>query len=256
MSTVDGLCITVPLFETYFAMGQAPLEGRREVTPDLIVAKLDQAEATRVKDMLLEDWEPHYRIEIHGYRVDRENPDDYSAGVEETVRRVFALVCFVVRATPRWPSVVLDRHDGQRWQRQDWVHAAGGTVPFGDYGAWTIPIERLDSWGEVLLNFPAHGQFPALDLALDYFYDSVLDRNAHPHKAFMSASTAHEVLLGPKEGKPIRKTLTRRGAALTGPHRRATAFRPSSASGTCSGRNWFTRVAALPRKMWCLISNT
>ncbi len=44
-----------------------------------------------------------------------------------------------------------------------------------------------------------------------------MDRKAHPHKAFMSASTAHEVLLGPKEGKPIRKTLTRRGAALTGP---------------------------------------
>jgi hypothetical protein len=211
-----GLRITVPLFETYFGQVDDRLEGRRMVTPDVIVASLDETEAARVQASLLESWEPAYRLEIHGYRI----PDhvvDHREDVEEVLRRTFSLLCCVVRATPRWPSVVLDRHDGERWQRFDWVNAAGGIAPFGDYGAWTIPLERLDSWGELLAHFPAMGRFPRLDLALDYFYDSVTDRKLHPHKAFMSASTAQEVLLGPKEGKPIRRTLAERGAALTVP---------------------------------------
>ncbi len=217
MSTFDGLRITVPLFETYFARDGVTLDGRFEVVPGVVVARLDAEESERVRDSLLEPGFPEFRLEIYGFRASQGAAPVPRDQIEDVVRRAFALLCCVIRATPRWPSVVLDRHDGQSWQRVEWLDLSGGIAPFGSYGAWKIPEPRIASWGEVLAHFPTLGRFPALDLALEYFYDSVVDRKAHPHKAFMSASTAHEVLLGPREGLPIRKTLSKRGAALTAP---------------------------------------
>lgn len=179
--------------------------------------RLDAEESEKVRDSLLEPGLPEFRLEIYGFRASEGAEPGPRDQVEDVVRRVFAIQCCVVRATPRWPSVVLDRHDGRSWQRVEWLDLSGGNAPFVFYGAWKIPEARMASWGEILAHFPALGRFPVLDLALEYFYDSVVDRKAHPHKAFMSASTAHEVLLGPREGLPIRRTLSMRGAALTVP---------------------------------------
>jgi hypothetical protein len=213
--------VTVPLFNTLFVENDDPVDGRIDVASNTVIGKLNQSESERVKTALQEDWDPEYRLEIHHHPVALEKYRDYPTHTEEAVRRAFALMCCVIRATPRWPTIVLDYYHQGQWRRFDWVPRAGGGFPFGQHGAWTIKMERVRAWGDLIAHFPPLGSFPSLDLTLDYFYDSVVDRKAHPHKAFYLASTAHEILLGPRNQKMIRKTLTERGATLAGaPHQR------------------------------------
>jgi hypothetical protein len=222
------------------------LEGRREIAPNVVVARLDEAEALRVQGSLFDSWEPDYRLEIHGYQIPLAG--DYLLDVEEVVRRAFALLCCVVRATPRWPSIVIDHHGGASWRRFDWVHASGGIAPFGSSGVWRIPIERMESWGELLTRFPARESFPRLDIALDYFYDSVTDRKLHPHKAYMSAATAHEVLLGTSEASRYERHSLNVGPPSPDVLRTGPRCNSSSRTGTSSGRSSSTKDDVRPRR--------
>lgn len=203
--------LTVPLF-----FGDFEASGRIELTETVVLAELDEQERQRIHSY----WSnvgirpitdpPRWRLEIHGVVV----PDDVYAAVEpagEVVRWHLAVLSCAVAEAPFWPSVLIDEPQARRWVRWSWAWRSGGDPN------WRTRISEthLMTWSQLLRNWPPEARHRNIDAALDHYYDSILDGRIHPRKALMSASVAHEVLLGHGIRSEQRYRLSQRGAVLT-----------------------------------------
>jgi hypothetical protein len=206
--------LTVPLVNTSVIVDGAPLVGRIEVTPRVVLGSLDDSEEARVESALaLPQYTVRYRLEIHGHqlRMDLGASTIRNRDAETVIRRHLAMLSCAVRMAPRWVSAVADELLEGRWKRVAWVGYGGGGQRERHAN---LPSERLRTWGRLLENWPAEGLDARLYLALEYYADSVADFREHPSKSLMSAAIALETLLGGDLLTQIARGLSQRGGLL------------------------------------------
>lgn len=200
--------LTVPIFHADFE-----IEARHEVNGLVTIARLNDEEAIRIARSWGEEGNPpQVRMEICPFVV----PEDWRAAEKmamEAVRRAFSLLALSYRDAPLWRSILMDERR-EVWTRREWAWTWGGGIGSPTW-IGKVPRERLRTWGRLLDNWPLLGFDDRLNLALDYYYDSVIDRGIHPNKAMVSAAIAMEALLGERTTTELRYRLAQRGALLT-----------------------------------------
>lgn len=131
---------------------------------------------------------------------------------EATVRRVLhvlSLHALVSRMPWRPAAIALDIFEGGAWRRLGFLEskAEWGRAQHGY--SW-FPVERLETWRELVRHWTSD---PALDLALQYYAESVIERSDRRYeRALVSAAIATEVLLG--ERTELSYRISVRGAHL------------------------------------------
>lgn len=206
--------VVVPLFDTSFVgFDDIAKGGRLQVTPWIVLAALNDEEGERVRGALLEEWSPRYRLELHDVEAVYDPEDRYflDPRVVDQVERTLGLLSCVVRLAPRWPTVVCDIRDGNRWVRANWVPAYGGSSPLRHSA---IPASRLRTWSTLLTNWPSSDLVSRVDLALGFYYQSIIDRPEEPYKALASAAISFETLLGGQIREELTHRMSQRGALL------------------------------------------
>jgi len=209
--------MTVPLFRTWFNDEHgARLTRRYEVAPTVVLAPLDEAEQQRICDSLVltvNDDRPYYRLELHDVELTGSpHADTYGEASVIELETVLGLLSCVVRLAPTWPTAVFDEHDGTRWVRRGWAFVRGGFETRMAPPS-TIPWSRLESWSDLVTNWPP-ANVERVELALGFYYRSVIDRPTAPYKALASAAIAFEILLGGQLQLELSHRMSTRGALL------------------------------------------
>jgi hypothetical protein len=203
--------LTVPLFRSDFET-----TGRHALSESVVLAELDDREQQRVLkywdrvDSLAVRLAPKWRLEVHDVSV----PDDLYASVDpagNVVRRLMALLACSVPQAPYWPAVMLDQHDGEHWVRWTWAWHSGGDP----HSNATVTADRIAAWRDLIQNWRPDSPRSPVEIALNYYYESVVDTRTDARKALVSAAIAQEVLLGQDVQAEQRYRLSQRGAVLT-----------------------------------------
>lgn len=209
--------VTVPLFDTSVSRRDGSLgQGRIEIANEVVLAELDDAESERVAGSLVTDDRPDWRLEIHGVAADVDLVDHWhlDLGVVSLVRKHFALLACAVRMAPRWESIALDLFDGRIWRRVGVIVVGGGAQRGHSY----LPISRLETWGQLIGNWPDQADTRTMTIVLDNYLDSIAERLDHqPGRSLLNGAICVEVLLGPGVRQELRYRLSQRGALLGAP---------------------------------------
>lgn len=236
--------LTVPLFDTSFTERPSgpELDGRTEVAPDIVIARLDEDERARILRESPRNGgsAPIHRLEIHiGGLIGQAITE---AQAEEIVRRTLGLLSCTVRFAPRWHVIWIDRHEGDHWIRERRInHSAGGSARHS-----YVPLERIRTWGRLLQHWPLLGLGPVPELALHLYAESVAVRQTNSGKAFLLATVARECLLGSLSHDEDR---TRRGVALTLADNQSPALAKVMGSWNSARDSYLGRGQEPPREM-------
>lgn len=219
--------VTVPLLDTRVVDEQDHVvHDRVDLANGMVLAPLNDIESARVANALGERFGPQWRLEVHGVHIrppSRTDPWPDNGDIGRLIRRLMAQLCCVIRCAPRWPTVVIDQWNGSEWERLLWVAGwAGGAQP-GVHAS--LGTDRLANWGKLVTAWPLTEQDCPVELALDFFYESVCDAcSDHNDRALILGAIAQEVLLGYGLQGEFRHRLSQRGALLVERDERATTI--------------------------------
>ena len=183
---------------------------RRVLHPGYEVAVLNMREQDRLRSYGINaSWRLEIFNQVETCNLDAWGRDDHRQ-VYDVVAATFAKLSLCVRGDFSSEYIVVDVFTGSQWERLTPVFAAGIASQNPIFG---IPEERLDTWGDLIKNWPARPD-AALTLAMEYYCESLAHRRARKlASATVSAAIATEILFG-NRGSEISYRISVRVAQL------------------------------------------
>ena len=212
---------TVPLPGTEFdGLGSG---DRYQVTDRIILAGLDKKEQSRIKEYLGRSCKA--RLEFFEYLPDFEHYElrdiptteqawEYHDVAQSSGLRVSELVSLLAlsaRLHPNHSAVLADVWTGRIWKR---IIPVGRDLEARGSNYSHFPLSRLSTWSSLCENWPEEST-PQMSLALDYYLDSIWERQQGSiKKSYLSGAIAVEVLVGYQAKSELTRTISQRGAHL------------------------------------------
>ncbi|ROR37807.1 hypothetical protein EDD39_5962 [Kitasatospora cineracea] len=175
---------------------------KRTVIPGgMVLAALGETESRRISSRLHVQRPPRWRIEM--FDIESDDADELSA----IVRHRFNLLCCAQRSAPS-VLALLDRFTGGAWRRVCPVAEISGS----GRGVF-LDEERLEAWGEIVAAWPS-GLDDRIAISLEFFRESVAERQVSLSKSLLTLAVAFESLIGQDLKAELNFRLSQRAAFL------------------------------------------